>query len=343
MNSATDAKTPKIFSPFKQPPPLLNLQQAFSDLQTHCSSLVQQTHHHLKGAFDCTFSHFNPPFLSPKGPVFTRIADSSKTKIDLSEKSGVAMSAEAIEESMAGVPVYALNNSEEKFVLVSGVSTKTSLGLFCFKKEDAEALLEQMKSMDPRMRRGSKVVAVALNKVFQMRVDGVALRLIPESAQIKNALRPYSSEDVPWSWDRRYNKKDVCGQKGKKLANQIAFSANLTLLYLTWQDIMERERAGFSDDGFPGIPVFESRCLILRSQNKSYRPVFFRKEDLEQSLLRASCPQNQLKPAFRPGDIQVAVFEEIIKWMKDGSTSMWDDVVFIPPGFEVPTDPTQQQ
>lgn len=23
---------------------------------------------------------------------------------------------------------------------------------------------------------------------------------------------PYSSEDVPWSWDRRYNKKDVCGQ-----------------------------------------------------------------------------------------------------------------------------------
>ncbi|KAK6279331.1 hypothetical protein POUND7_019598 [Theobroma cacao] len=274
MNSATDAKTPKIFSPFKQPPPLLNLQQAFSDLQTHCSSLVQQTHHHLKGAFDCTFSHFNPPSLSPKGPVFTRIADSSKTKIDLSEKSGVAMSAEAIEESMAGVPVYALNNSEEKFVLVSGVSTKTSLGLFCFKKEDAEALLEQMKSMDPRMRRGSKVVAVALNKVFQMRVDGVALRLIPESAQIKNALR-------------------------------------------------ERERAGFSDDGFPGIPVFE--------------------EDLEQSLLRASCPQNQLKPAFRPGDIQVAVFEEIIKWMKDGSTSMWDDVVFIPPGFEVPTDPTQQQ
>ncbi|KAK6255270.1 hypothetical protein SCA6_016575 [Theobroma cacao] len=286
MNSATDSITPKFFSPFKQPSHLLNLQQAFSNLQTHCSSLFQQTHHHLKGAFDSTFAHFNPPSFSPKGPVFARIVDSSKTQIDLSKKSGVAMSAEAIEERLAGVPVYALSNSEEEFVLVSGVSTKKSLGLLCFKKEDAEALLEQMKSMDPGMRKGgSKVVAVALNKVFQLKVDGVAFRLIPESAQLKNALR-------------------------------------------------ERERAGFSDDGFPGVPVFQSRSLLLRSQNKSYRPVFFRKEDLEQSLLRASRQQNQLNPAFRPGDIQVAVFEEIIKGMKDGSTSKWDDVVFIPPGFD---------
>ncbi|XP_021290523.1 protein TIC 22-like, chloroplastic isoform X2 [Herrania umbratica] len=292
MNSATDSITPKFFSPLKQPPPLLNLQQAFSNLQTHCSSLLQETHRHLKASFDCTFSHFNPPSFSPKGPVFARIVDSSETQLDLSKKSGVTMSADVIEERLAGVPVYALSNSEEEFVLVSGVSTKKSLGLLCFKKEDAEALLEQMKSMDPGMRKGgSKVVAVALNK---LKVDGVALRLIPESAQIKNALR-------------------------------------------------ERERAGFSDDGFPGVPVFQSRSLILRSQNKSYRPVFFRKEDLEQSLLRASRQQNQLNPAFRPGDIQVAVFEEIIKGMRDGSTSKWDDVVFIPPGFDVSTDPTQQQ
>lgn len=78
-----------------------------------------------------------------------------------------ALSVEAIEERLAGVPVYALSNSEEEFVLVSGVSTKKSLGLLCFKKEDADALLEQMKSMDPSMRKGgSKVVAVALNKVI---------------------------------------------------------------------------------------------------------------------------------------------------------------------------------
>lgn len=118
-------------------------------------------------AFNSTFSHFNPPSFSPKGPVFARIADSSKTQIALSKKNGAAMPAEKLEERLAGVPVYALSNSEEEFVLVSGVSTKKSLGLLCFKEEDAEALLEQMKSLDPGMRKGgSKVVAVALNKVI---------------------------------------------------------------------------------------------------------------------------------------------------------------------------------
>ncbi|XWS22314.1 hypothetical protein CRYUN_Cryun29cG0023000 [Craigia yunnanensis] len=229
MNSTSNSRTPKVFSLSKQPPSFLNLQQALSNLQTHCSSLFQQTHHQLTDAFNSTFSLFNPPSFSPKGPVFARIADSSKTPIDLSKKSGAALSAEAIEERLAGIPVFALSNSEEEFVLVSGVSTKKSLGLLCFRKEDAEALLEQMKSMDPGMRKGgSKVVAVALNKVFQLKVDGVALRLIPETTQIRNAIR-------------------------------------------------ERERAGFSDGGFPGVPVFQSRSLVLRSQNKSYRPFFFRK------------------------------------------------------------------
>lgn len=77
------------------------------------------------------------------------------------------MSTEAIEERLAGIPVYALSNSNEEFVLVSGASNRKSLGLICFKKEDAEALLEQMRSMDPLMRKeGSKVVPVALNKVY---------------------------------------------------------------------------------------------------------------------------------------------------------------------------------
>lgn len=203
------------------------------------------------------------------------------------------MPASAIEERLAGVPVYALSNSSDEFVLVSGVRTGKSLGLFCLKKEDAETLLEQMKLMDPGMRQGSKVVAVALNKVFQLKLDGVAFRLMPDSTQVKNALR-----------------------------------------------VMEK--AGFSDDGFSGVPVFQSRSLILQSQDKKYRPVFFRKEDLENSLLSASNQQNRLNPAFRQGDIQVAVFEEIIKGMQENASRQWDDVVFIPPGFDASISSPQQ-
>jgi hypothetical protein len=74
----------------------------------------------------------------------------------------------------------------------------------------------------------------------------------------------------------------------------------------------------------------------------SYRPVFFRKEDLEKSLIRASSQQNRLNPALKPGDIQVAVFEDIVKGMRESTTSNWDDIVFIPPGFEVSTEQTQE-
>ncbi|XP_052208270.1 protein TIC 22-like, chloroplastic isoform X2 [Diospyros lotus] len=276
-------------------PPLSILQQALSHLQNHCCNLL---HHHL---------HQNALFNAP--PFFNPNPSSLKTQLDstlsslrhraqqaievgfssfrsgcgsgpawarISENSGgggVAMSTEAIEERLTGVPVYALSNSSQEFVLISGANGK-SVGLFCFKEDDAEALLEQMKSMDPVMREGSKVVAVALNKVFQLKLDGVAFRLIPEISEIENAIK--------------------------------------------------------------------SRSLILRSQGKRYRPVFFRKEDLEKSLLRASRQQKRLNPVLREGDIQVAVLEDIIQGMKDSTMATWDDVVFIPPGFDVSADPSQK-
>ncbi|KAM4127673.1 hypothetical protein ACJW30_02G107500 [Castanea mollissima] len=274
-----NSNTPKNFPSLKQPPQLNpQLQEAFCNLQNHCSNLLQHLPNpsFLKTHFQSALSnlqnhaiHTLDPFSSSnRNLVWARIAKPNNSKFT------------------------AVRQSE--FVLVSGVSTKDkkSLGLFCFKKEDAEALLEQIKSLDPNMQTGSKVVAVALNKVVQLKLDGVAFRLIPESSQVKNALR-------------------------------------------------EMEKIGISDDGFSGVPVFQSRSLILKSQNKSYRPAFFRKEDLENSLLRASRQQNQINPALRRGDIQVAVLEEVLKGMKESSTSKWDDIVFIPPGFNVSTDPTQ--
>nr|XP_023927690.1 protein TIC 22-like, chloroplastic isoform X2 [Quercus suber] len=282
-----NSNTPKNFPSLKQPPQLnAQLQEAFCNLQNHCSNLLQHLPNpsSLKTHFQSALSnlqnhamHALDPSSSNKNPVWARIAKPNNSQFTAVRQSGSVggLSTEAIEERLAGVPVYALSNAYEEFVLVSGVSTKAkkSLGLFCFKKEDAEALLEQIKSLDPNMQTGSKVVAVALNKVVQLKLDGVAFRLIPESSQIKNALR--------------------------------------------------------------------SRSLILKSQNKSYRPAFFRKEDLENSLLRASRQQNQINPAFRRGDIQVAVLEEVLKGMKESSTSKWDDIVFIPPGFDVSTDPSQ--
>lgn len=295
------------------------LQQSFSNIQTQCSDLLNNVSKTLnplfnpnnifsaldslraqaKQALDSRISRFTSVSNNnTPQPVWARISDDGGKKTHVAaavaapvrRSSGPGLSDDDMEERLAGVPVYALSNSSEEFVLVSGTSTGKSLGLLFCKEEDAEALLNQMKVMDPRMKKeGSKVVALALSKVFQLKVNGVAFRLIPESTQVKNALK-------------------------------------------------ERKTAGFADDDFNGVPVFQSKSLILRSDNKSYRPVFFRKEDLEKSLTRASRQQNRLNPALKPGDIQVAVFEEIVKGMKESATSNWDDIVFIPPGFEVSTE-----
>jgi hypothetical protein len=311
MNSE-NSNTPKIF-PSPNQPPQLNLQEAFSNIQNHCSNLLQHLPNpfslqtHLQSAFSNLQNHAKQSLdhnisaaSSAKNPFWARIPEPNKTQFAAPVRQsgggggGVgSLSNEVIDERLAGVPVYALSNGSEEFVLVSGKSTNKSLGLFCFKKEDAEALLAQIKNLDPDMQKGSKVVAVALNKVVQLKLNGVAFRLIPESSQVKNALT-------------------------------------------------EMEKIGISDDGFSGVPVFQSKSLILKSQNKSYRPAFFRKEDLENSLRRAAREQNQINPAFRRGDIQVAVLEDVLKGMKESSTSKWDDIVFIPPGFDVSTDTTQR-
>ncbi|XP_074306884.1 protein TIC 22-like, chloroplastic [Silene latifolia] len=253
------------------------LHKFFNSVTTHLNS-------HLPN-FSSTIS--TPPFATI--PQLTHQNPSLKTTRNDRGGVGVAMSNDDIEERLAGVPVYALSNSNEEFVLVSGIKSKMSIGLFCFKKEDADSLLNQMKLIDPNMRRGSSVVPVALNKVFQLKVNGVAFRLIPDASQIKNALK-------------------------------------------------EKEKAGTPEDKILGVPVFQSRSLTLKADNRTYCPVFFRKEDLEKSLFRASKNQRKLNPVFRQGDIEVAVLEDIVKGMKDESSTKWNNVVFIPPGFDVSTD-----
>ncbi|KAJ8449686.1 hypothetical protein Cgig2_001342 [Carnegiea gigantea] len=74
-------------------------------------------------------------------------------------------------------------------------------------------------------------------------------------------------------------------------------------------------------------------------------------ETLENSLLKAFSAATNAESCFqtreytgmcssRPSPF-VADLEDIIKGMKDGSCSTWDDVVFVPPGFDAATDPSQ--
>ncbi|KAL4294194.1 hypothetical protein AHAS_Ahas18G0203700 [Arachis hypogaea] len=64
------------------------------------------------------------------------------------------------------LPVYALSNPWEEFLLVAGATTGKNLGLFYFNKDDAQVLLCQVSMVNPRLRDGSKIIHVALNKIL---------------------------------------------------------------------------------------------------------------------------------------------------------------------------------
>lgn len=175
-----------------------NIEQSFSNLQAQCSNLLHNVSQafnpnynnnpnifsslnsfrdQAKQALDSGISRFNSVSHSGNAPIWAKISNDggggggggAKTQVT-DPVSGTGGGGKlSAEERLAGVPVYALSNSNEEFVLVSGTSTGKSLGLLFCKEEDAETLLKQMKSMDPRMRKeGSKVVALALSKVKEL-------------------------------------------------------------------------------------------------------------------------------------------------------------------------------
>ncbi|PIN08113.1 hypothetical protein CDL12_19306 [Handroanthus impetiginosus] len=162
MNFFKPKEPPATGAPPPSPPHLL-LNQAFASFQTHFSNFF----HNLQT---------NPPL---QNTLFAKISNENNP---LPGK----FTASSSNNSNNYVPLYALGNVDREFVLLSGAGK--SLGLFCFSKADAEALLKQMNSADPSTSTGSQVVPVALSKLVQHKVDGVALRFVPEVSQIRNAL-----------------------------------------------------------------------------------------------------------------------------------------------------------
>eukprot|EP00249_Psilotum_nudum_P006007 c19388_g1_i1 orf=371-1339(-) len=100
----------------------------------------------------------------------------------------VALSQDLISQTLQGVSVYTVSNSGNEFVLVSDPSGQKSMSVLCFRKEDAESLLSQVKVREPALGRGAKVVAVSLDKVYKLSAEGIAFRFLPDPSQVKNAI-----------------------------------------------------------------------------------------------------------------------------------------------------------
>ncbi|CAI5948947.1 unnamed protein product [Closterium sp. NIES-64] len=229
----------------------------------------------------------------------------------------VAMSAPQVAKRLEGLAVYTVSNAANEFVLITDAEGSKSIGLFCFRKEDAETLLAQVgrrrwdgaggpaqvgrrrwdgaggpaqvKDRDASLGKGARVVPVAMDKVYALSAEGIAFRFLPDPLQVKHA-------------------------------------------------VLLRSQAGDNSKAFDGVPVFQSESLILRSKNRRFCPIFFTKEDLEAAIRKATGGKPQKSTGKGPVNINVQVgsFEDVLKKMeKNEEDSPWGDLLFVPPGRDV--------
>ncbi|CAH2080578.1 unnamed protein product [Thlaspi arvense] len=90
--------------------------------------------------------------------------------------------------------LYTVSNSNNEFVLISDPNSLKSIGLLCFRQEDAEAFLAQVQSRKRELRSKAKVVPITLDQVYSLKVEGIAFRFLPDPIQIKNALELKASD-----------------------------------------------------------------------------------------------------------------------------------------------------
>lgn len=105
----------------------------------------------------------------------------------------VALSSDVVSKTLSGTSVYTVSNSDNEFVLVSDPYSLKSIGLLCFRKEDAESFLAQVKSQRRELRSKARVVPITLEQVYMLNVEGIAFRFLPDPVQIKNALEMKAS------------------------------------------------------------------------------------------------------------------------------------------------------
>ncbi|WOK92208.1 protein TIC 22, chloroplastic [Canna indica] len=113
----------------------------------------------------------------------------------------LSLSPDYVAKTLAGTAVYTVSNSNNEFVLLSDPSNSLrSLGILCFRQEDAQTLLAQVQLRQPILGRGARVVPITLDQVYMLKVEGISFRFLPDPLQIKNALALKSS-DVSRAFD----------------------------------------------------------------------------------------------------------------------------------------------
>ncbi|KAL6567191.1 hypothetical protein OROGR_000859 [Orobanche gracilis] len=318
-------------------------------LSTHVATQLDETKRLAAAAL--------PSFL-PKPPSLPFASVSQRQENQTSYASETSLNSEYVAGRLVGTSVYTVSNTNNEFVLISDPYGVKSIGLLCFRKEDAETFLAQVRSRRGELKGGAKVVPISLDQVYMLKVEGIAFRFLPDPVQIKHALELKASDTgfdgvpvfqfdllaklfgVPQPMDKAINDivnlyPDGNGKKkndtGKETGLWSMFIKSSTCHPTSWSTCRPdvHERLGPTWRRY-NHAVEISDLLVVKKKNKRYCPIYFQKEDIEKALSTVS------RVSRGPGvnqHIMVGSLEDVLKKMEiSGKNSGWEDLIFIPPG-----------
>ncbi|KAL1546971.1 Protein TIC 22, chloroplastic [Salvia divinorum] len=174
------------------PNPLLPLSTFFHRVGTQVATRLDDARRFAGAAL--------PAFLPPPPRLSLPFASVSQRQGKQAAATEASLNSEHVARRLSGTSVYTVSNTNNEFVLVSDPEGVKSIGLLCFRREDAEAFLAQVRSRRGEVKGGAKVVPITLDQVYMLKVEGIAFRFLPDPVQIKNALEMRAS-DVKTGFD----------------------------------------------------------------------------------------------------------------------------------------------
>mmetsp|Transcript_86110 Transcript_86110/g.125986 ORF Transcript_86110/g.125986 Transcript_86110/m.125986 type:complete len:327 (-) Transcript_86110:409-1389(-) len=199
----------------------------------------------------------------------------------------------SISQKLSQVPVFAVTNATGQPYLANN-SNGEQIGLIFFSQEDALLMLKSMQKTHQALE--ARIYIMGLDKAYRMVISNASPSGIRGNLgqELKMIFRFYPD------------------QKQVKHANNLKKNLNIM-------------------DGFKGVPIFIADGLTIRKGNEEIVPIFFTKQDVEESWSKM-CKHNPDQPP-KPV-IRVSNLLELILKMEN-SPKNFETFGFFPPSESV--------
>ncbi|KAH6809717.1 rRNA biogenesis RRP36-like protein [Perilla frutescens var. frutescens] len=105
-----------------------------------------------------------PPLLPPLSLPFTSVSH-RQGKHTATSEAATTLNSDYVARRLTGTSVYTVSNTNNELVLISDTDGAKSIGLLCFRREDAEAFLAHVRSRRGEVKGGAKVMLITLDQV----------------------------------------------------------------------------------------------------------------------------------------------------------------------------------